>query len=396
MNKKPVKKEDPLSKEEHVEDHILTGGYAGFHHAINTLTTVHNTIQGHETGVSIRSKHEGGSPIVFGRHPENGRFFVAPKELSGKNPVINYTPEDVDKNHKDEQTAQRMKSALKHLPKVAPQQGVYSGEMMYSKEAGDVKKDGEKYHFNSKNSTYKAHQTSEDGKKLAKAKIGVAIHTAFKGKSLEDMKPEHNPDFEKHKFNEHPDVHLMSTDTNPAENKMSPAHSKAFKDHLAAANEHYKNAHPLPRSEVEKHHEPLKQYIDGQIKAGKGATVEGYKKWSMRQVSAGLETTKTPAVRAAKVAKHEVAMKVVDNNKKHFKALIDTHKELAAAKDIIVQHLSKSSNYERTQGDEKQPGSFSVSVNNKPSKLLKRSADRQLSESLNTTSLLKLREMLLL
>lgn len=395
MIKKPQPKQDPLTKEEHVEDHMLTAGYAGYHHAVNTLSTIHNTIMGQDTGVSIRSKHEGGSPIVFGRHPENGRFFVAPKELTGKNPTINYSPEDVDNNHKDEQTAQRMKSALKHLPKVAPQQGVYSGEMMYSKDAGDVKKDGEKFAFSSKSSAYKAHQTSEDGKKIAKAKIGVAIHTAFKGKTLEDMKPEHNPDFEKHKFNEHPDVHLMSSDTNPSENRMSPAHTKAFKDHLAAAAEHYKSAQPLPRPEVEKHHQPLKQYIDAKIKEGKKPSVEGYKRWSMKSSSEGLQKTTTPAIKAAKVAKHEVAMRVVDKNKDHFKALINTHKELSAAKDILVHHLSKSSNYEHTQGDNKKPASFSVSVNNKPSKLQVRTAE-SLNESLNITSFLKLRESFLI
>lgn len=377
--------EDKLTHLEHAEDHPLNAGYAGFHHAVNNLTSVHHAInnpskQGDKHPMSVSTKYDGSPSIVFGHHPETGRFFVASKSAFNVNPKINYSEKDIEQNHGHAPgLVEKLKSALKHLPKIAPSQGVFQGDVMHtgvksrSNPGGDVTKDGEKLRFTPNTITYGTHQSSEEGKKVAKAKFGVAIHTAYKGKTLEDMKAQYNPDLDKLKFQEHPDVHVLKPELNISESKMSSAQTKQFHEHLAKAEEHYKNADHQPKPEVEAHHALLKSYLNQSITGGKKATVEGYKKWSTDKASKEIDKVKTPAVKAAKLAKHEVAMRAVDKNKKHFQALIDTHGELSAAKDVLVHHLNKSTAYEHHIGGEKtSPEGYVAVINNRPTKLVDR------------------------
>jgi hypothetical protein len=44
-------------------------------------------------------KYDGSPSIVFGHHPKNGKFFVATKSAFNKNPKINHTEKDIERNH---------------------------------------------------------------------------------------------------------------------------------------------------------------------------------------------------------------------------------------------------------------------------------------------------------
>lgn len=73
--------------------------------------------------------------IVFGHHPKTGKFFVASKSAFNKNPKINYTEKDIDRNHGHAPgLSSKLKSALKHFPKVTPKKGIYQGDLMYTHE----------------------------------------------------------------------------------------------------------------------------------------------------------------------------------------------------------------------------------------------------------------------
>lgn len=369
--------EAKLKHLEHAEDHMLNAGFAGYHHAVNTLTAVHHAIntptkEGEKPNATVSTKYDGSPSIVFGHHPDTGRFFVASKSVFNVDPKINYSEQDIERNHGHAPgLVSKLKSALQHLPKIAPSSGVYQGDVMYTKE--DVQKKGDTYSFTPNTITYSAHRTSEHGKKIAKAKFGVAIHTAYKGKTLDDMKAEYNPDLEKHKFQEHPDVHVMRPEMDVGEHKMSSAATKQFKEHLAAADESYRKANHEPPAHVEEHHAALKSYLNQSITGGKKATVEGYKKWSAEKTAKEVDKVKTTSVKAAKMAKHDVSMRAVDQNKEHFQALIDTHKHMAAAKDVLVHHLNKSSDFEHHIGDQKtNPEGFVAVINNRPTKLVDR------------------------
>ena len=85
---------------EHIEDEVLNGGTAGARSAINFLQSLRDMLAGHaKTKVNITTKWDGAPAIFCGINPENGKFFVGTKGVFAKNAKLNYTDEDIDKNH---------------------------------------------------------------------------------------------------------------------------------------------------------------------------------------------------------------------------------------------------------------------------------------------------------
>lgn len=119
----------------HAEDHPLHHGHAGFEHAYGALMKAHHHIVNKKNNSNLTMKYDGSPSLVFGHHPKTGKFFVASKSAFNKNPKINHTEADIDRNHGHSPgLANKLKAALKHLPKVTPKKGVYQGDMMYSHE----------------------------------------------------------------------------------------------------------------------------------------------------------------------------------------------------------------------------------------------------------------------
>jgi hypothetical protein len=87
----------------------------------------------HNSGDEGLTKYDGAPSIVWGHHPENGKFFVGSKSVFNKNPKINHTHEDIERNHGHAPgLAQKLHGALKHLKKVTPKGKVYQGDLMHS------------------------------------------------------------------------------------------------------------------------------------------------------------------------------------------------------------------------------------------------------------------------
>ena len=91
--------DDKLTHLEHVEDHVVHGGSEGFAHAFHTLNGVHEKLKGKDNDTKITMKYDGSPSVVFGKHPESGKFFVGSKSVFNKKPKLNYTHEDIQKNH---------------------------------------------------------------------------------------------------------------------------------------------------------------------------------------------------------------------------------------------------------------------------------------------------------
>ena len=101
----------------HVEDRPLQNGEKGAQHAISSLAAAADHIREGKKTSELTTKYDGSPAIVYGHHPENGKFFVASKSAFNKTPKINYTPADIEKNHGHAPgLVVKLKSALKHLP----------------------------------------------------------------------------------------------------------------------------------------------------------------------------------------------------------------------------------------------------------------------------------------
>jgi len=181
---------------EHIEDEVLNGGVVGARSAVNFLQSLRDMLAGSSsTKVNITTKWDGAPAIFCGINPENGKFFVGTKSVFNKNAKLNYTEDDIDENHPGEGLNNKLKVALRYLPKLNIK-GVLQGDMMFTK--GDIKKeiiDGESYIIFQPNTiVYAVPTDSKLAQSMLAAQIGVVFHTSYTGRTMEDMKASFNID----------------------------------------------------------------------------------------------------------------------------------------------------------------------------------------------------------
>jgi hypothetical protein len=181
---------------EHIEDEVLNRGVVGARSAINFLQSLRDMLAGQsQSKVNITTKWDGAPAVFAGINPENGKFFVGTKGVFNVNPKLNYTEEDIDRNHPSEGLNKKLKIALRYLPKLGIK-GILQGDMMFTK--GDLKKeriDGEEYIvFQPNTIVYAVPTSSKLAQMMLAAQVGVVFHTSYTGKTMQDMKASFNID----------------------------------------------------------------------------------------------------------------------------------------------------------------------------------------------------------
>jgi hypothetical protein len=337
----------------HPEDRPLMHGAKGFKRAVEVLNKAHNHIKsgGHSSDMTM--KYDGSPSLVFGHHPETGKFFVASKSAFNKNPKINYTSADIQKNHGHAPgLVDKLQASLTHLKKVAPKKGVYQGDVMFSH--GDVKhKSGGKASFTPNTITYTA--KGDEAEKVKKAKLGIVVHQQYHGDTLDNMKADPHPDH--HNFGHHPDVWHKSAELNTKNVHYSEEDQNEFHKHMEAA----KKIHDAHGKEMYKATEPhsgeaghLATYINHTVRTDEKPTPEGLKKHIADKYKKSIEKLKTPAAQSKKASELKSHMDYIDANKKHYKAALDMHQHLEKAKNVLVRTLNQA------------PGGLEHHINDKP------------------------------
>lgn len=184
---------------EHLEDEVLNRGVVGARQAINFLQSLRDMLAGHsESKINITTKWDGAPAVFCGINPENGKFFVGTKGVFSKTAKLNYTDDDIDKNHPGEGLNKKLKIALRYLPKLDIQ-GVIQGDMMFTHEdLQDQNIDGEEYvTFQPNTIVYAIPKNSNLARSIDAAKMGIVFHTSYTGKTMEDMKASFNIDIGK-------------------------------------------------------------------------------------------------------------------------------------------------------------------------------------------------------
>ena len=191
-----AKKEGANLHLEHLEDEILNRGVQGGRDAINFLQALRDMLAGHSSSkVNITTKWDGAPAIFCGINPDNGKFFVGTKGVFNANAKLNYTDEDIDKNHAGGGLNAKLKVALRYLPKLGIK-GVLQGDMMFAKgDISDKNIDGEDYiTFQPNTLVYAVPADSKLAKTMQAAQLGVVFHTSYTGKKFSDMKASFNID----------------------------------------------------------------------------------------------------------------------------------------------------------------------------------------------------------
>jgi hypothetical protein len=336
----------------HAEDRPLFHGAEGFHHAYDALHGAHfHTKQGMQSH-KLTMKYDGSPSVVFGHHPETGKFFVASKSAFNKNPKINYTPEDVDKNHGHAPgLADKLKSALHHFPKIAPKEGVYQGDLMYTHDDLKKHKDG-KVSFTPNTITYTAKGDKADA--IKKSKIGVVIHTKYHGHNLASMHATHDVDASD--FKQHPDVFHHTADYDAKGAHYSEQSQKRVLDELSKAKAiHEKHGSKMYKA-TEMHQGEaghLGTYINQTVRDGSTPTAEGLKQHIAGKYEKIVGKLKTEKSQNAKLDELKTHVNHIEKNKAHYDNLFKMHQHLANAKNEMVKSLeSNEGSYEHAIGGE--------------------------------------------
>lgn len=362
--------ESKLTHLEHVEDHVIHSGEAGFAHAFHNLQDVHHHLTGGSNDTRITTKYDGSPSIVFGYHPENGKFFVGSKSVFNKDPKINHTAKDIQANHGHAPgLVKKLNSALKHLPKVTPKGGVYQADIMHT--LGDVKREGNDVHFTPQLLTYKVPHNSEHGGKALNSHIGIAVHTKYNGKTLSDMKAEYAPETED--FNDHDDVHVVHTKKDIGKVSYTLSDQAEYKKHLDDAVNHFKAAKSGVFEHGQKHHENIKQYINHTMRTGTDYSHDHFLEFRKMKHTQGIGKVKTDAAKTRKTAAMNAELKHHTQNKEHLDHLMKLHSSLQGAKNVLTRALSTHNDMKtEIQGTESKGEGFVVVKNNRPSKFVDR------------------------
>ena len=360
--------DDKLKHLEHVEDHVIHGGSDGFAHAFQTLNGVHEKLRGTDNNTKVTMKYDGSPSVVFGTHPETGKFFVGSKSVFNKNPKLNYTPEDIEKNHGHAPgLVSKLKAALEHLPKVHDGKGVYQADIMH---AGDVKHEGHRVSYKTNTITYHHPADSEHAQKAVNSKIGVAIHTAYEGKKFEDMKVKqgHVPE-----LNDHEDVHQLPIHHDLSKVSYTQADQSEYKKHLDNAVSEYKKMPKEGHAEVAKHDTPIKTYLNATVRDGSTPSHEEFAKHYSTTMKKKVAGVKTEAAKARHTKTHDDTMSHVKANKAHIEGAIAMQQHLQKAKGVLTNALNTNNTIgHEIAGAPTNPEGYVVHHNDKPSKFVHR------------------------
>ena len=177
---------------EHLEDEVLNNGVVGTRGAINFLQSLRDMLAGNaKSSVNVTVKWDGAPAIFAGINPENDQFFVGTKGVFNKNAKINYTIDDIDRNHPSSGLNNKLKVALTELSKLGITE-VLQGDMMFTQE--DLKKesiDGKQYITFQPNTIVYA-IPMESASRILKSSMGIVFHTTYSGKTMEDMSASFN------------------------------------------------------------------------------------------------------------------------------------------------------------------------------------------------------------
>ena len=175
---------------EHIEDEILNFGVDGGRSAINFVRSLRDMLSGSSrSSVNMTVKWDGAPAIFAGVDPEDGKFFVAKKSVFNATPKLYKTAAEIDEDGLSGQLNSKFKTALAEFSKLGIK-GVLQGDLMFTSEDKSTEMiDGKSFiTFQPNTIVYAVDPTSDIGKQINTAKIGIVWHTTYAGKTLQDMK----------------------------------------------------------------------------------------------------------------------------------------------------------------------------------------------------------------
>ena len=337
---------------EHLEDQIIDDGSKGGVNAVNFLKSIRNMLAG-QSGkkVNMTVKWDGAPAVICGINPENGKFFVGTKSVFNKNPKINYTVSDINRNHSGV-LADKLTVCLQNLKRVVSN-GVYQGDLLFT--SGDLRADnidGESMiTFTPNTITYAVPSNSGIGRKIKSARLGIVFHTKYTGKTMQELRA----GFGTVTGGGGRNVFLASAgykDTSGM-SKFTSSELARFDSLIRMAEGSLKKAGPILDLLSSYSNDPvavsfrLKAFFNQVVRnsgSGFGRVKDMQKQFRDYYISfinAEISARKTPAGQEKYIQAKEDGLAFIDRNQSALYFAIASHKSLMSAKDFLISKLNQ-------------------------------------------------------
>ena len=341
---------------EHLEDELINYGYNGYVASRDLIQSFIDELGGRPTGnVKVTTKWDGAPAVVCGIDPESGNFFVGTKSVfNKKEPKVNFTEEDIDKNHGHiPDLAIKLKYCLKYFPELKIK-GVIQGDLLFSKEDIQTKTiDGDRFYTATPNTlTYAWPVDSDLGKAVKAAQVGVVFHTFYSGgQTLLDMSAGFGVDKFNLKSTRNVFLATATVDNISAKSGLKSSEERILKSVVSVVDRNASVAKEF--LEVIAHEATkqftlgytMKRYTNSFVKEGKTITnvnafISGFTKAFEKSLVEKVESLKTEKSKAQYRDILANGISYIENNKRAFKAFIVMYNSFTNAKNLINLKLA--------------------------------------------------------
>ena len=341
---------------EHLEDDIINNGGDGGDNAINFLSAVRNMLQAKTTKkINVSVKWDGAPAIVCGINPENGKFFVGTKSVFNKTPKINYTIQDIKNNHTGE-LVNILRECLEYLSGLNIK-GILQGDLLFKSNGkkkstykGADGKSESMIAFTPNTITYMVPESSDIGKKINRAKLGIIFHTTYKGSKMEKLSTKFGADVSK--LRNSPNVFFDDASYKNVSGSatMTIGEGEAFEKILNMARGSLKKSRALlNRMPVEDNPlsigVALKTYLNSFIRAGTDLpstkeTAQKFEDFYRERTQKDIDRVKTDKAKEKYKLIQDNGLKFITKAKEEIYFAMATYKTLQRAKKVLIDKLN--------------------------------------------------------
>tara|TARA_B110000211_G_scaffold186781_1_gene212090 strand:+ start:1961 stop:3931 length:1971 start_codon:yes stop_codon:yes gene_type:complete len=331
---------------DHLEENILNKGKQGVIEAINQIESSISYFVD-ESDYKISTKFDGAPAIVAGVDTNN-KFFVASKSAFAKNPKINYTEEDITKNHGTGGLADKLKLALRYLPSLNLK-GIYQMDYMFDPQMkvfetpetiDGVKNENKFLTFTPNTIKYAVTENSPYGDQIARSKIGVAVHIEYMVQNgiLKVKKYTSSTD----EFSPSNTVFVFNVLANKPKNSKSSFSKLLLKDVKTKKKQLLKLADKVDFSALDDYTSTLKSYINSEIRSGRFLedtlmSTEEYVSYISNRFIKDLERLKSEKGKAKKQEQMKSTLKSLQKLKPSIKNAFEITKIIANLKNNLIK-----------------------------------------------------------
>jgi hypothetical protein len=334
--------------------HLPHGFESAFHPEKKELTSTISKISDVASGKASLTRKIDDKISFQVKKTEDGKVGVKYKGTGAK---YNFSQKDIEAQHGNKpHVAGPLSHILAHVHKVMPNKpGEYQGGFLSAPEHRSTENNHISYTPNT--IKYSVPHGSEEGKKIAKSKVSLVIHSKL------DASGKPSP-VGAGEFKDHSDVHIMNHVVTPEERKLSPENKSKIDQHLNAVKElskDHSHEHHVG------HHDDLVSYGNSSFDTNKKLNVDDYKKFLTTRGQKKIDALKSDKGKEQKRNELKASLAHVDKHADKFKKSFEIYHHVQKATETLADSLTKTAHggYKTHIGDKETGGEGFVSGNMK-------------------------------